>query len=159
MGENAPSQLILYHYPELKDSKGLVLMTAEMDPKFIVSLATLYLTFTWQQVIVFWRGERPGCRTFFLSLVEVLVAAGQDGASASKVEHCEFRFWSKRVEMNPSSIESLLVAPPPPSCRSRPDHCVCSSLADCPPGSVLGQSGAALLWDTEEGDVPVGGEL
>lgn len=53
MGENAPSQLILYHYPELKDSKGLVLMTAEMDPKFIVSLATLYLTFTWQQVMCF----------------------------------------------------------------------------------------------------------
>lgn len=38
MGENAPSQLILYHYPELKEDKGVVLMTAEMDPKFIVSL-------------------------------------------------------------------------------------------------------------------------
>lgn len=37
MGENAPSQLILYHYPELKEDKGVVLMTAEMDPKFIVS--------------------------------------------------------------------------------------------------------------------------
>ncbi|KAE8294589.1 ATP synthase mitochondrial F1 complex assembly factor 1 Precursor [Larimichthys crocea] len=35
MGENAPSQLILYHYPELKEDKGVVLMTAEMDPKFI----------------------------------------------------------------------------------------------------------------------------
>lgn len=35
MGENAPSQLVLYHYPELKEDKGLVLMTAEMDPKFI----------------------------------------------------------------------------------------------------------------------------
>ncbi|XP_070816865.1 ATP synthase mitochondrial F1 complex assembly factor 1 [Chaetodon auriga] len=35
LGENAPSQLILYHYPELKEEKGLVLMTAEMDPKFI----------------------------------------------------------------------------------------------------------------------------
>ncbi|XP_061593262.1 ATP synthase mitochondrial F1 complex assembly factor 1 [Cololabis saira] len=35
MGENAPSQLILYHYPDLKDDKGVVLMTAEMDPKFI----------------------------------------------------------------------------------------------------------------------------
>lgn len=35
LGENAPSQLILYHYPDLKDEKGLVLMTAEMDPKFI----------------------------------------------------------------------------------------------------------------------------
>lgn len=36
-GENAPSQLILYHYPDLKQEKGVVLMTAEMDPKFIVS--------------------------------------------------------------------------------------------------------------------------
>lgn len=35
MGENAPSQLILYHYPDLKEEKGIVLMTAEMDPKFI----------------------------------------------------------------------------------------------------------------------------
>ncbi|XP_059197454.1 ATP synthase mitochondrial F1 complex assembly factor 1 isoform X2 [Centropristis striata] len=34
LGENAPSQLILYHYPELQD-KGLVLMTAERDAKFI----------------------------------------------------------------------------------------------------------------------------
>lgn len=37
LGENAPSQLILYHYPDLKEEKGIVLMTAEMDPKFIVS--------------------------------------------------------------------------------------------------------------------------
>ena len=37
MGEHAPSQLILYHYPDLKEEKGVVLMTAEMDPKFIVS--------------------------------------------------------------------------------------------------------------------------
>ncbi|KAI1891905.1 hypothetical protein AGOR_G00148530 [Albula goreensis] len=35
MGENAPSQLILYHYPELQEQKGIVLMTAEMDQKFI----------------------------------------------------------------------------------------------------------------------------
>uniref|UniRef100_A0AAX7VXM2 ATP synthase mitochondrial F1 complex assembly factor 1 n=1 Tax=Astatotilapia calliptera TaxID=8154 RepID=A0AAX7VXM2_ASTCA len=35
LGENAPSQLILYHYPDLKEEKGIVLMTAEMDPKFI----------------------------------------------------------------------------------------------------------------------------
>ncbi|XP_054645022.1 ATP synthase mitochondrial F1 complex assembly factor 1 [Dunckerocampus dactyliophorus] len=34
LGENAPSQLILYHYPDLKE-KGIVLMTAELDPKFI----------------------------------------------------------------------------------------------------------------------------
>ncbi|KAK5930400.1 hypothetical protein CgunFtcFv8_026636 [Champsocephalus gunnari] len=35
MGEHAPSQLILYHYPNLKEEKGVVLMTAEIDPKFI----------------------------------------------------------------------------------------------------------------------------
>ncbi|XP_068445669.1 ATP synthase mitochondrial F1 complex assembly factor 1 [Clinocottus analis] len=35
VGENAPSQLILYHYTDLKDDKGVVLMTAELDPKFI----------------------------------------------------------------------------------------------------------------------------
>ncbi|XP_058494536.1 ATP synthase mitochondrial F1 complex assembly factor 1 [Solea solea] len=34
-GENAPSQLILYHYTELKEEKGVVLMTAEMDARFI----------------------------------------------------------------------------------------------------------------------------
>ncbi|XP_056131640.1 ATP synthase mitochondrial F1 complex assembly factor 1 [Lampris incognitus] len=34
-GENAPSQLILYHYTELQQDKDIVLMTAEMDPKFI----------------------------------------------------------------------------------------------------------------------------
>lgn len=41
LGENAPSQLILYHYPDLKAEKGVVLMTAELDPKVIVSLAAL----------------------------------------------------------------------------------------------------------------------
>ncbi|XP_064927534.1 ATP synthase mitochondrial F1 complex assembly factor 1 isoform X2 [Columba livia] len=35
-GESAPSNLILYHYPELQKEKGIVLMTAEMDPKFLV---------------------------------------------------------------------------------------------------------------------------
>ncbi|XP_023146967.2 ATP synthase mitochondrial F1 complex assembly factor 1 [Amphiprion ocellaris] len=35
LGENAPSQLILYHYPDLKKEKGVVLMTAEMDSRFI----------------------------------------------------------------------------------------------------------------------------
>lgn len=35
MGENAPSQLILYHYTELQKDKGIVLMTAEMDSKFV----------------------------------------------------------------------------------------------------------------------------
>ncbi|XP_077440664.1 ATP synthase mitochondrial F1 complex assembly factor 1 [Vanacampus margaritifer] len=34
-GANAPSQLILHHYPELAQGKGIVLMTAELDPKFI----------------------------------------------------------------------------------------------------------------------------
>ncbi|XP_058257560.1 ATP synthase mitochondrial F1 complex assembly factor 1 [Hemibagrus wyckioides] len=35
MGENAPSQLILYHYSDLKQDKDIVLMTAEMDSKFV----------------------------------------------------------------------------------------------------------------------------
>ncbi|NWS55780.1 ATPF1 factor, partial [Chunga burmeisteri] len=35
-GETAPSQLVLYHYPELQEEKGIVLMTAEMDSKFLV---------------------------------------------------------------------------------------------------------------------------
>ncbi|XP_066480318.1 ATP synthase mitochondrial F1 complex assembly factor 1 [Tiliqua scincoides] len=34
-GEAATSQLILYHYPELQEDKGIVLMTAEMDSKFL----------------------------------------------------------------------------------------------------------------------------
>ncbi|XP_016054781.1 PREDICTED: ATP synthase mitochondrial F1 complex assembly factor 1 [Miniopterus natalensis] len=34
-GEAAASQLILYHYPELKAEKGIVLMTAEMDSTFL----------------------------------------------------------------------------------------------------------------------------
>uniref|UniRef100_A0A2K5EEF9 ATP synthase mitochondrial F1 complex assembly factor 1 n=1 Tax=Aotus nancymaae TaxID=37293 RepID=A0A2K5EEF9_AOTNA len=34
-GEAAASQLILYHYPELKEEKGIVLMTAEMDSTFM----------------------------------------------------------------------------------------------------------------------------
>lgn len=37
LGENASSQLILYHYSDLKQDKDIVLMTAEMDSKFIVS--------------------------------------------------------------------------------------------------------------------------
>ncbi|KAK3561937.1 hypothetical protein QTP86_019060, partial [Hemibagrus guttatus] len=35
LGENAPSQLILYHYSDLKQDKDIVVMTAEMDSKFI----------------------------------------------------------------------------------------------------------------------------
>ncbi|XP_051978114.1 ATP synthase mitochondrial F1 complex assembly factor 1-like [Xyrauchen texanus] len=34
-GENAPSQLILYHYTDLQKDKDIVLMTAEMDGKFV----------------------------------------------------------------------------------------------------------------------------
>ncbi|XP_022352736.1 ATP synthase mitochondrial F1 complex assembly factor 1 isoform X2 [Enhydra lutris kenyoni] len=34
-GDAATSQLVLYHYPELKEEKGIVLMTAEMDPTFL----------------------------------------------------------------------------------------------------------------------------
>ncbi|XP_031430806.1 ATP synthase mitochondrial F1 complex assembly factor 1 isoform X2 [Clupea harengus] len=34
-GENAPSQLIIHHYTDLLEDKGVVLMTAEMDTKFI----------------------------------------------------------------------------------------------------------------------------
>lgn len=37
MAENAPSQLVLYHYSDLQKDKDIVLMTAEMDGKFIVS--------------------------------------------------------------------------------------------------------------------------
>ncbi|KAG8132361.1 hypothetical protein E2320_010221 [Naja naja] len=34
-GDASPSQLILYHFPELQKEKGIVLMTAEMDSKFL----------------------------------------------------------------------------------------------------------------------------
>ncbi|XP_053099912.1 ATP synthase mitochondrial F1 complex assembly factor 1 isoform X2 [Hemicordylus capensis] len=34
-GETTTSQLILYHYPELQEEKGIVLMTAEMDSRFL----------------------------------------------------------------------------------------------------------------------------
>ncbi|XP_077450757.1 ATP synthase mitochondrial F1 complex assembly factor 1 isoform X2 [Stigmatopora argus] len=34
-GEKAPSQLILFYYPDLKECKGIVLMTAELDSKFL----------------------------------------------------------------------------------------------------------------------------
>lgn len=37
MGEDAPSQVILYHYADLQKDKDIVLMTAEMDNKFVVS--------------------------------------------------------------------------------------------------------------------------
>ncbi|KAE8610068.1 hypothetical protein XENTR_v10012004 [Xenopus tropicalis] len=34
-GDAAPSQLILYHYPEFQKDKGIVLMTSEIDTKFL----------------------------------------------------------------------------------------------------------------------------
>ncbi|XP_049576934.1 ATP synthase mitochondrial F1 complex assembly factor 1 isoform X3 [Syngnathus scovelli] len=34
-GESAPSQMILHHFQDLKEDKGIVLVTAELDPKFI----------------------------------------------------------------------------------------------------------------------------
>uniref|UniRef100_A0A3Q2XKI8 ATP synthase mitochondrial F1 complex assembly factor 1 n=1 Tax=Hippocampus comes TaxID=109280 RepID=A0A3Q2XKI8_HIPCM len=34
-GESAPSQMILHHFPDLREDKGIVLMTAELDPKCI----------------------------------------------------------------------------------------------------------------------------
>ncbi|XP_075411878.1 ATP synthase mitochondrial F1 complex assembly factor 1 isoform X1 [Tenrec ecaudatus] len=34
-GAAAASQLVLYHYPELKEEKGIVLLTAEMDSTFL----------------------------------------------------------------------------------------------------------------------------
>lgn len=99
MGENAPSQLILYHYPELQEDKGVVLMTAEMDPKFIVSLTCCSpLVLVWV-----WKTNRHS----------VLLTLG-----------------------------GFLFLP-----------------TDCPPGSVLSQSGAALLRSAKTGDLPVGGEL
>ncbi|XP_060061976.1 ATP synthase mitochondrial F1 complex assembly factor 1 isoform X2 [Erinaceus europaeus] len=41
-GEAAASQLILYHYPELKEEKGIVLMTAEMDSTFLPPTCRCY---------------------------------------------------------------------------------------------------------------------
>ncbi|KAM8930552.1 ATP synthase mitochondrial F1 complex assembly factor 1 [Pelodytes ibericus] len=34
-GDSAPSQLILYHYTDLQKQKGIVLMTSEIDAKFL----------------------------------------------------------------------------------------------------------------------------
>ncbi|KAG5275413.1 hypothetical protein AALO_G00120030 [Alosa alosa] len=54
-GESAPSQLILYHYTELLKDKGVVLMTAEMDDKFINVHQAQCLA---NQVQVFYGSER-----------------------------------------------------------------------------------------------------
>ncbi|XP_038649946.1 ATP synthase mitochondrial F1 complex assembly factor 1 isoform X2 [Scyliorhinus canicula] len=35
LGANSPSQLIIYHYPDLKKEKGIVLLTAELDTTFL----------------------------------------------------------------------------------------------------------------------------
>nr|DBA17701.1 TPA: hypothetical protein GDO54_016031 [Pyxicephalus adspersus] len=35
VGDAAPSQLILYHYVELQKEKGIILMTSELDSKFL----------------------------------------------------------------------------------------------------------------------------
>ncbi|XP_059503977.1 ATP synthase mitochondrial F1 complex assembly factor 1 isoform X2 [Stegostoma tigrinum] len=35
LGENSPSQLIIYHYPDLQKKKGIVLLTAEIDTTFL----------------------------------------------------------------------------------------------------------------------------
>ncbi|XP_069795056.1 ATP synthase mitochondrial F1 complex assembly factor 1 [Narcine bancroftii] len=35
LGENSPSQLIIYHYPDLQKEKGIVLLTAEIDSTFL----------------------------------------------------------------------------------------------------------------------------
>ncbi|XP_034035295.1 ATP synthase mitochondrial F1 complex assembly factor 1 [Thalassophryne amazonica] len=55
LGENAPSQLILYHYPDLQDNKGVVLMMAEMDPKFFTVLQAQCLA---NQVQLFYGTQR-----------------------------------------------------------------------------------------------------
>ncbi|XP_041912140.1 ATP synthase mitochondrial F1 complex assembly factor 1 [Alosa sapidissima] len=54
-GESAPSQLILYHYTELLKDKGVVLMTAEMDDRFINVHQAQCLA---NQVQVFYGSER-----------------------------------------------------------------------------------------------------
>ncbi|XP_041063907.1 ATP synthase mitochondrial F1 complex assembly factor 1 isoform X2 [Carcharodon carcharias] len=35
LGMNSPSQLIIYHYPDLQKEKGIVLLTAEIDTTFL----------------------------------------------------------------------------------------------------------------------------
>ena len=46
-GDAAASQLVLYHYTELKEDKGIVLMTAEMDSTFLVRLCICLFGFAW----------------------------------------------------------------------------------------------------------------
>uniref|UniRef100_A0A8C0IRW9 ATP synthase mitochondrial F1 complex assembly factor 1 n=1 Tax=Chelonoidis abingdonii TaxID=106734 RepID=A0A8C0IRW9_CHEAB len=55
-GETAASQLILYHYPELQKEKGIVLMTAEMDSRFLNVPGAQCLA---NQVQLFYATDRP----------------------------------------------------------------------------------------------------
>ncbi|XP_050817698.1 ATP synthase mitochondrial F1 complex assembly factor 1 isoform X2 [Gopherus flavomarginatus] len=55
-GETAASQLILYHYPELQKEKGIVLMTAEMDSRFLNVPEAQCLA---NQVQLFYATDRP----------------------------------------------------------------------------------------------------
>lgn len=112
LGENAPSQLILYHYPDLKTEKDVVLMTAEMDPKIIVSLAVL---------------------TFVAHFLDLLLTCSWRPRVYGPLSHFLY------LHIFPSSNCLSLLLP-----------------TDCPPGSMLGQSGATVLRDTEAGDIPIG---
>ncbi|KAF5898554.1 ATP synthase mitochondrial F1 complex assembly factor 1 [Clarias magur] len=55
LGENAPSQLILYHYSDLKQDKDVVLMTAERDNKFVTVQEAQCLA---NQVQLFYAAQR-----------------------------------------------------------------------------------------------------
>ncbi|XP_030061774.1 ATP synthase mitochondrial F1 complex assembly factor 1 [Microcaecilia unicolor] len=52
----APSQLVLYHYRELQEEKGIVLMTAEVDSRFLNVLEAQCLA---NQVQLFYATHRP----------------------------------------------------------------------------------------------------
>ncbi|KAM3914555.1 ATP synthase mitochondrial F1 complex assembly factor 1 [Leptodactylus fuscus] len=54
-GDSAPSQLILYHYSELRADKGIVLMTAECDSKFLSVQEAQCLA---NQVQLFYAGDQ-----------------------------------------------------------------------------------------------------
>ncbi|XP_068095708.1 ATP synthase mitochondrial F1 complex assembly factor 1 [Hyperolius riggenbachi] len=54
VGDAAPSQLILYHYSELQEDKGVVLMTSELDNKFLTVQEAQCLA---NQVQLFYTGE------------------------------------------------------------------------------------------------------
>ncbi|XP_077391276.1 zinc finger CCCH domain-containing protein 3 isoform X2 [Festucalex cinctus] len=54
-GENAPSQLILHHFVDLMEAKDVVLMTAQLDHKFITACEAQCLA---NQVQLFYGSER-----------------------------------------------------------------------------------------------------